>query len=53
MQFKLLERCKNMVWIKEDEGYADLPNVIKCMSINPEVMNAVIEMGHKLSLIHI
>ena len=37
-----------MAWIKEDESYAELPNVIKCMSINPEVMNSVIEMGHNI-----
>lgn len=37
-----------MAWIREDENYVELPNVIKCMSINSEAMNAVMEMGHKI-----
>ena len=38
-----------MSWIKEDPKYADLANVIKCMSINEEAMHSVWDMGHKIS----
>ena len=38
-----------MSWIKEDPKYADIANVIKCMSSNEEAMHAVWDMGHKIS----
>ena len=38
-----------MSWVQEDPKYADIANVIKCMSINEEAMNAVWDMGNKIS----
>ncbi len=38
-----------MSWVKEDPKYADIANVIKCMSINEEALNAVWYMGNKFS----
>ncbi len=38
-----------MAWIEEDSRYADVANVIKCMSINEEAMHAVWDMGNKIT----
>ena len=38
-----------MSWIKEDSKYADIANLIKCMSLNEEAMHAVWDMGNKIS----